>query len=136
MWEFGYGIVELNSIYTNDIGALLHTYGVQAARQAIVDEMRAIFDTYGINVSPRHLQLISDYQTSTGGFLPFSRGGLTNAPSPLLKASYETTMGFLSQAALFGEVDDLSSPSGNIVVGRPIKGGTGMPQICTQIPTA
>lgn len=136
MWEFGYGIVELNSIYTNDIGALLHTYGVEAARQAIVDEMRAIFDTYGINVSPRHLQLISDYQTSTGGFLPFSRGGLTNAPSPLLKASYETTMGFLSQAALFGEVDDLSSPSGNIVVGRPIKGGTGMPQICTQIPTA
>ena len=133
MWDFGHGIIDMDKIYTNDIGALLHTYGVEAARNAIVSEMRAIFDTYGINVSPRHLHLISDYQTFTGGYLPFSRSGMTDLSSPLQKASYETTMAFLSQAALFGEKDDMSSPSSNIVVGRPIRGGTGLPTLCTQI---
>ncbi|WFD27804.1 DNA-directed RNA polymerase [Malassezia nana] len=125
MWDFGYGVVDLNRIYTNDIGALLHNYGVEAARSAIVSELKGIFDTYGIGVSMRHLYLIADYQTALGDFRPFSRGGLADAPSPLLKASFEMTMAFLSGAALFQESDDLSSPSSNIVVGRPVTTGTG-----------
>jgi DNA-directed RNA polymerase I subunit RPA1 len=127
IWEFGLQFVDLDQIYTNDIGALLLTYGVEAARGAIVEEMSAIFKTYGIGVSPRHLQLISDYQTCMGGFLPFSRGGLVDASSPFLKASYETTMAFLANSTLYGESDDLSSPSSNIVVGRPVNTGTGLP---------
>lgn len=100
---------------------------MEAARSAIIEEMSAIFKTYGIGVSPRHLQLISDYQTYMGGFLPFSRGGLIDASSPFLKASYETTMAFLANSTLYGEVDDLSSPSSNIVVGRPVNTGSGLP---------
>ena len=125
LWEFGFGVVDLDAMYTNDIGALLACYGVEAARAAIVTELKGIFDTYGIGVSMRHLFLIADYQTAFGDFRPFSRGGLADAPSPLLKASFEMTMAFLSGAALFQESDDLSSPSSNIVVGRPVKTGTG-----------
>ena len=125
MWDFGFGVIDLNRMYTNDIGALLHNYGVEAARAAIVSELKGIFDTYGIGVSMRHMFLIADYQTAFGDFRPFSRGGLADAPSPLLKASFEMTMAFLSGAALFQEVDDLSSPSSNIVVGRPVPTGTG-----------
>ena len=125
MWDFGFGVIDLNRMYTNDIGALLHNYGVEAARAAIVSELKSIFDTYGIGVSMRHMFLIADYQTAFGDFRPFSRGGLADAPSPLLKASFEMTMAFLSGAALFQEADDLSSPSSNIVVGRPVPTGTG-----------
>ena len=125
MWDFGFGVIDLNRMYTNDIGALLHNYGVEAARAAIVSELKGIFDTYGIGVSMRHMFLIADYQTAFGDFRPFSRGGLADAPSPLLKASFEMTMAFLSGAALFQEADDLSSPSSNIVVGRPVPTGTG-----------
>ena len=136
IWEFGFGFIDMDEIYTNDIAALLHTYGVEAARSAIVVEMSAIFKTYGIGVSPRHLQLISDYQTYMGGFLPFSRGGLVDASSPFLKASYETTMAFLANSTLYGEMDDLSSPSSNIVVGRPVITGSGLPDIRTAIKAA
>jgi DNA-directed RNA polymerase I subunit RPA1 len=129
MWEMGFGVVDMNNIYTNDIGALLHTYGVEAARAAIVGEMAGIFQTYGIDVSMRHLYLIADYQTAAGGFRPFSRGGIADASSPLLKASFEMTMAFLGHAALHGECDPLHGPSANLVVGRPVLSGTGVPQI-------
>lgn len=125
LWDFGFGVIDLDRLYTNDIGALLYTYGVEAARAAIVKELKGIFDTYGIGVSMRHLYLIADYQTAFGDFRPFSRGGLADAPSPLLKASFEMTMAFLSGAALFQESDDFTSPSSNIVVGRPVITGTG-----------
>ncbi|EPQ30412.1 uncharacterized protein PFL1_01938 [Pseudozyma flocculosa PF-1] len=134
LWTFAYGVVDLDRIETNDIGALLHTYGVEAARQAIVNEMKAIFDTYGIGVSMRHLYLIADYQTAAGGFRPFSRGGIAQSASVFLKASYETTMNFIGNAALHGEYESLTGPSANIVVGKPVKSGTGVPEIRVALP--
>lgn len=135
IWEFGFGKIDMDQITTNDIGALLHTYGVEAARQAIVAEMNAIFKTYGIGVSMRHLYLIADYQTAHGGFRPFNRMGLSNSSSPFQKASYETTMGFLGDAVLFGDADTLSTPSGKIVLGRPVASGTGASVIQMPMPT-
>ncbi|WFD31151.1 DNA-directed RNA polymerase [Malassezia sp. CBS 17886] len=129
MWDFGFGVLDMDRIYSNDIGALLRCYGVEAARGAIVCELKGIFDTYGIGVSMRHLYLIADYQTAFGDFRPFSRGGLADSPSPLLKASFEMTMAFLSGAALYQESDDFHSPSSNIVVGRPVPTGTGAPTV-------
>ncbi|CEH13852.1 beta and beta-prime subunits of dna dependent rna-polymerase [Ceraceosorus bombacis] len=134
IWTSGFGIVALDRIYTNDIGALLHTYGVEAARAAIVGEMAGIFNTYGIDVSMRHLYLIADYQTAAGGFRPFSRGGLADSCSPLLKASFEMTMAFLGAAALHGETDAMDGPSANIVVGRPVHTGTGAAHVHHAIP--
>lgn len=98
---------------------------------------------YKIDVDNRHLQLIADYmvscildlvpplgthvvsQTFDGGYKPFNRSGISTNPSPLLKASYETTASFLSDATLHGDFDDLSTPSGNIVAGRLNSTGTG-----------
>ena len=47
-------------------------------------------------------------------------------PSPLLKASFETTGAFIAEATLYGDFDDLQTPSGNLVIGRPILCGTGV----------
>lgn len=44
-------MVALDRIYTNDIGALLHTYGVEAARAAIVGEMAGIFNVSRVSSS-------------------------------------------------------------------------------------
>lgn len=64
-------------------------------------------------------------QTFDGRYKPFNRKGISSHPSPLLKASFETTGAFISDATLYGDFDDLSTPSGSIVVGRPVKMGTG-----------
>ncbi|GJN87219.1 hypothetical protein Rhopal_000164-T1 [Rhodotorula paludigena] len=125
LWQNGYGIVDLNRLGTNDIGAILRTYGVEAARTSIIKEMSAVFSVYGIGVDYRHLTIIADYMTCEGGYKPFNRTGLSNNSSALLKASFETTSAFLSEAALFGDFDTMVGPSARIVVGRPPEAGTG-----------
>ncbi|KAI6003678.1 hypothetical protein EDD15DRAFT_1220993 [Pisolithus albus] len=130
IWQFASGsedsIISLDTIYSNDIYSILQTYGVEMARAAILREIAGVFDAYKIDVDIRHLELIADYMTFEGGYKPFNRKGLSTNPSPLLKASYETTTAFLSDATLHGDFDDLTTPSSNIVVGRPILTGTGV----------
>ncbi|KAJ3722519.1 RNA polymerase I largest subunit [Lentinula raphanica] len=130
LWEFmadtDESILYDDEIYSNDIYAILKTYGVEMAREAILREMSGVFGIYKIQVDRRHLELIADYMTFEGGYKPFNRKGISTNPSPLLKASYETTAAFLSDATLYGDYDDLSTPSGNIVLGRPNHTGTGV----------
>ncbi|RXW17855.1 hypothetical protein EST38_g7989 [Candolleomyces aberdarensis] len=130
MWEFSASaeesILEEDDIYSNDIYAILKTYGVEMARAAILKEVGGVFAAYSIQVDRRHLELIADYMTFDGGYKPFNRKGISTNPSPLLKASYETTAAFLSDATLYGDYDDLKTPSGNIVLGRPNATGTGV----------
>ncbi|KAJ3741485.1 RNA polymerase I largest subunit [Lentinula detonsa] len=130
LWEFmsdsDESIIYDDEVYSNDIYAILRTYGVEMAREAILREMSGVFGIYKIQVDRRHLELIADYMTFEGGYKPFNRKGISTNPSPLLKASYETTAAFLSDATLYGDYDDLTTPSGNIVLGRPNQTGTGV----------
>jgi DNA-directed RNA polymerase I subunit RPA1 len=112
-----------------------------------------VFGVYGIAVDYRHLTILADYmvscqrltsslfrnthskclQTHEGGYKPFNRTGIASKSSPLLKASFETTGAFLSDATLHGDFDDLRSPSGSIVMGTPVKTGTGSFDIRTAV---
>ncbi|KAH8118620.1 beta and beta-prime subunits of DNA dependent RNA-polymerase [Phellopilus nigrolimitatus] len=138
MWDFaqafGFPVVELNDVYANDIYAGLITYGVEMARAVILKEIQGVFGAYSIDVDIRHLELIADYMTFDGGYKPFNRKGISTNSSPLLKASYETTAAFLSDATLHGDYDDLTTPSGNIVLGRPSLSGTGVFDIVHSLP--
>lgn len=125
-WSFADRLVNMNTIYSNDIAAILRTYGVEAARSVLIGEIQGVFGTYGIAVDRRHLTVIADYMTSEGGYKPFNRMGLANSPSPFLKASFETTASFVSDAALYGDFEDLTSPSSSIVLGKPAQSGTGV----------
>ncbi|EJD52444.1 beta and beta-prime subunits of DNA dependent RNA-polymerase [Auricularia subglabra TFB-10046 SS5] len=125
IWHRTGHVVDVNQIRSNDIHAILKTYGVEMARRTIVDEVSGVFAGYNIDVDRRHLELIADYMTFEGGYKPFNRQGISNNSSPLLKASFETTVAFLTDATLHGDFDNLSSPSGNIVLGRPSQTGTG-----------
>ncbi|KAF9534749.1 hypothetical protein CPB83DRAFT_802942 [Crepidotus variabilis] len=68
MWEFtassDESILEDDQIYSNDIYAMLKTYGVEMARSTILQEMKGIFAVYKIDVNRRHLELIADYMAS------------------------------------------------------------------------
>jgi DNA-directed RNA polymerase I subunit RPA1 len=58
-------IVDVDQITTNNIHAVLSTYGVEAARATIVQEIASVFALYSINVNVRHLMLIADYMASS-----------------------------------------------------------------------
>ncbi|KAA1473475.1 beta and beta-prime subunits of DNA dependent RNA-polymerase [Dentipellis sp. KUC8613] len=130
LWEFAssgeHSMIDEHDIRSNDIYAILCTYGVEMARAAIVQEVSGVFKVYSIDVDIRHLELIADYMTFEGGYKPFNRKGIGMHPSPLLKASFETTAAFLSEATLYGDFDDLRTPSSNLVLGRPSLSGTGV----------
>lgn len=99
MWPFA-DLIDVNYIDTNDVGAILNTYGVEAARNSIIKEVAAVFGVYGIKVDRRHLTVIADYMTFEGGYKPFSRIGIGSNVAPFLKMSFESTCKFLTEATL------------------------------------
>lgn len=123
-----------NKISTNDIAAVLAVYGVEAARNNIIRELSNVFGGHGISVDNRHLNLIGDHMTRNGGFSPFNRMGLRGNVSPFTKMSFETTLAVLKDALLDGDWDDLSTPSGRLVLGRLGKAGTGSFDVYTAAP--
>jgi len=118
-------VLDVNSIYSNDLNLMLDKYGVEACNRSIVKEMNNVFSVYGIDVNPRHLTLVADYMTFTGRIAPFSRTAMASSPSPLQKMTFETTMTFMRDTLIGGFDDHLHSPSSRIVTGQLIKGGTG-----------
>jgi DNA-directed RNA polymerase I subunit RPA1 len=119
-------IINPHTLYTNSVHDMLDLYGVEAARATIVKEIDAVFKGHGISVDLRHLLLIGDAMTQSGGYKAFSRNGVVReSGSVLAKMSFETVMSFVRDAVLDGEVDSLTGPSARIVVGKRGAVGTG-----------
>jgi len=117
--------IEVNRLKANDVGAFLRTYGVEAARGAIVREVKGVFGAYGIGVDPRHLGLVADYMTFEGGYRPLNRIGMSSNTSPFVRMTFETSTQFLTASALEGEEDALVSASSRLCVGQLMRTGTG-----------
>eukprot|EP00400_MALV-I_sp_L67-5_P000045 gene45-703_t len=131
LWDLNSDIIDHNKIYANDVHALLNTYGVEAARKSIVDNVLAVFGHYGIKVDPRHLNLVSDTMTARGGYRPFNRTGMVNQCSPLLQMTFESTVTFMSKSCMQGRTDTLNTASSAIVMGKNIKLGTNVFEVHT-----
>lgn len=124
-WEMQ-DILDVNHIYTNNIQVMLNCYGVEAARRTIIKEVQDVFKIYGVEIDYRHLSLIADYMTHSGGYRPMSRHGMiAESISPLLKMSFETPAKFIVEAASQKMIDNMETPSSRICVGLPVKLGTG-----------
>lgn len=126
-------IINPHRLLTNDVGAMLHLYGVEAARETVIREVRAVFEGHAIKVDHRHLTLVADYMTRGGGYTSFSRMGMRDKRSPFAKMSFETTFGFLTDAVFAGDHDDLKDPSARITVGQVSRMGTGMFDVMTPV---
>ncbi|CDO96408.1 unnamed protein product [Kluyveromyces dobzhanskii CBS 2104] len=133
MWDQD-DFIDVNGIRSNDVAAVLKTYGVEAARNTIVNEVNNVFSRYAISVSFRHLDLIADMMTRQGNYLAFNRQGMESSTSSLMKMSYETTCQFLTKAVLDNEHEELNSPSAKIVMGKLNGVGTGSFDILSTAP--
>jgi DNA-directed RNA polymerase I subunit RPA1 len=118
-------ILDFYNSQSNDIYAIYTAFGVEAARQVIVQEIRNVFDVYGININIRHLYLIADYMTKDGEYKSFSRSAFTMDDSFLQRMSFESCFTYLKNASIFHQSDDLQSPSSCLTVGNVIQNGTG-----------
>lgn len=125
----GLEYLDFKKLVSNDINYMLVTYGVEAARQTIIKEIASVFSAYGISVDIRHLQLIADYMTLSGGYKAMNRTGMTSNISPLAKMTFESCMKYLKDAVICHDIDLLKHPSASLILGQPPKTGTGMAQI-------
>ena len=120
-------MVDLQAISTNDIAAMSRTYGAEAGRACLIQQILSVFGVYGITIDSRHLCLVADYMFHTGKCVGMNRIGIkeTKSSSPFQKMSFETCATFLTNATVAGESDNLTSPSSQIVLGRVAGLGTG-----------
>jgi DNA-directed RNA polymerase subunit A" len=119
---------------TNDIHEIVTELGIEASRAAIIRELKSTLEQAGVsNVDIRHLMLVADMMTVDGTYQPIGRYGVAGEKgSVLARASFETPLKHLLDAAVHGEVDRLESVVENVMVGQPIKVGTGMVRLLSK----
>jgi len=118
--------VDFRRTTTNNINEISEVLGVEAARNAIIEEMVSTLDEQGLDVDPRHITLIADTMTMDGEVKQIGRHGIAGEKASVLsRAAFEVTVDNLLEAAMHGETDELKGVTENVIVGQPIKLGTG-----------
>ena len=112
--------VDASRTTCNNIHEIHDSLGIEAAREAVIEEQ-------GLDdVNIRHLMLVADIMTNEGTIESIGRHGISGSKdSVLARAAFEVTVSHLLDAAIHGEVDDLDGVTENVIVGKPIKLGTG-----------
>ena len=57
---------EVNEIASNDVSLLGEVFGIEAGRNAWINEVQTVFSHYGIKVDYRHAYLVADHMTFSG----------------------------------------------------------------------
>ena len=118
--------IDRSRTYTNNITEIHDFLGIEAARQAIVNELMLTLGEAKLDVDVRHLLTVADVMTSEGEVRAIGRHGVSgNKHSILARAAFEVTVNHLLKAGIIGEKDELSGVAENIIVGQPVALGTG-----------
>jgi DNA-directed RNA polymerase subunit A" len=118
--------INREKVFTNDIIETSKVLGIEAGRTMVVQELKKVLDDNGIKVDIRHIMLLADLMTFSGEIKGIVRTGITKGKaSPFAKAAFEETTKHLLDAAFKGEKENLTGVVENIIVGQPIKVGTG-----------
>ena len=111
---------------TNNIHEIASTLGIEAARNAIIREMKGVLDEQGLDVDIRHIMLVADMMTLEGDVMQIGRHGISGEKASVLaRAAFEITVPTLIDAAVKGEEDHLAGVMENVICGQMIPVGTG-----------
>lgn len=119
--------VDTSRTKTNDVYEIYDVLGIEAARNTIMEEIFKVIETQGLNVDIRHIMLIADVICNSGKIKGITRYGVVSEkPSVLARASFETPIRHIIEASLQGEVDNLNSVIENVMLNQPVPIGTGI----------
>jgi len=118
--------VDPTRIKTNNINEIGEVLGIEAARNAIINEATDTLREQGLSVDVRHIMLVADIMTVDGELKQIGRHGVSGEKASVLaRAAFEVTVNHILDAAIRGDVDDLKGVTENVIVGQPIQLGTG-----------
>ncbi len=122
--------VDPTKVMTNNINEIASVLGIEAARNAIINEMMNVLREQGLDVDIRHIMLVADLMTMTGRVRQIGRHGVSGEKTSVLaRAAFEVTTKHLLEAGVKGEEDPLAGVIENVVVGQLIPLGSGMVEL-------
>ena len=129
-----YEFVDEKKIMSNDVFEIEEVFGVEAARQVIINEILKVIGAQGIEIDVRHIMLVSDAMSMSGKILGINRYGIVKEkPSVLARASFETPIKHFINASIVGEIDPLNSVIENVMLNQPVPVGTGLPGLIVEV---
>ena len=115
----GLDYIDVNRTYTNDIQEIYRTLGIEAARQAIFNEISEVIEFDNTYINYHHLSILCDRMTCSDKMISIFRHGINNDDiGPIAKASFEETPEMFLKAARHGELDPMRGVSANVMCGQ------------------
>ena len=85
--------VDFRRTYSNSCVEVFNVLGIEAARAAIMKELRGVIEFDGSYVNYRHLALLCDLMTHRGSLMAITRHGINRADTgALMRCSFEETV--------------------------------------------
>ncbi len=126
--------VDTTRIWTNNIFEIQKVLGIEAARAHIVREIKRVLDEQGLDVDYRHILIVADMMTRDGTVKQVGRHGVTGEKESILaRAAFEVTVKHLLEAAIHAEKEEFVGVVENIIIGQPIRLGTGMVELTMRL---
>lgn len=118
--------VNPHKIYTNNLREIYQVLGIEATRNAIIQEAMSVLNEQGMDVDVRHIILVADMMTADGNIRQIGRHGISGSKnSALARAAFEVTIKHLLGAGIAGTKDPLRGITENVILGQLIPLGTG-----------
>ncbi|MBS3052121.1 MAG: DNA-directed RNA polymerase subunit A'' [Candidatus Aenigmarchaeota archaeon] len=125
---------DIRKCYTNNIHEIAKFLGIEAARTALMREIRDTLEQQGLDIDQRHIMLVADIMTLTGEIRAVGRYGIAGThTSVLTRAGFEETVKHLVKASVRGEIDTFEGIFDNVMINKQIPVGTGMFELVAKI---
>ena len=130
----GLDYIDKNRTFSNDIVEIYNVLGIEAARQAIYNELVDVIEFDGTYINYHNFSVLVDRMTFTHKMISIFRHGINNDNiGPIAKASFEETPEMFLKAARHGELDTLRGISANVMCGQEGFFGTSCFQVVLDI---
>jgi DNA-directed RNA polymerase subunit A' len=126
--------IDKKNVRTNNVFEIAGTLGIEAARNALINELNNTLEDQGLEVDNRYIMLVSDLMCSRGYMQQIGRHGIAGTKdSVLARAAFEITVPTIAHAALGGEIEQLKGITENVIVGSNIPIGSGTVDLYMQV---
>ena len=126
--------IDATRTITNNIFEMYEVYGIEAARETIIREVKKVLQQQGLDIDERHIKLVADAMTVSGEIKGTTRMGIIeDKRSVLARASFEIPIRQFIKAIIGGVRDRLSSVIENVMLNQPVPVGTGLPGLLVKV---
>lgn len=130
----GLDFIDNKRTLSNDIVEIYNVLGIEAARQAIYNELVEVVEFDGTYINYHNYSVLVDRMTATSKLISIFRHGINNDNiGPIAKASFEETPEMFLKAARHAELDTLRGVSANVMCGQEGFFGTSCFQVVLDV---